>query len=212
MQGDRSGRIVVRSRVTNAVVLTVNMPSGVVREIFLLDGEHVLAASQAASTYLWELPSGRLKKTMAARTYGFSHAGTIFITQTGQGVGVRAYPSGKLVCRLAAHETLGIEGSLFSPDDRYLALLFASGRPSDDAHYPGPSPVYRSAARSLLFDLHSCAEVGAFTRLKATELGVFSSDSRYYDLTDTIVETNGDFLHGSWRFDLTAGTLARLSG
>lgn len=207
----RGGSVIVREHGAAAPMLTLAMPGRVVRAAFLLEHETALAAAQADRTMIWDLPGGRLRQTLDARIYAFAHDGHSFVTARAQEIAVDDYPRATPRCRINTGVALGIERLSYSPDDRYLAVLFASGRPADDAHFPGPNPVYRTASASRLYDLSHCAEVAPFTALKPIDLGTFTSDSRHYVLRDALIEVNGSFQRGSWRFDLATGTLTRLT-
>jgi hypothetical protein len=98
---------------------------------------------------------------------------------------------------------LGPEAYLFSPNDRFLAILFSSGRPASDSHYPRGNPVLRGNTYSKIFDLLTCQEIQEFSKLDVLRIGEFSSDSTAYDLNNAEITLEGRRLSGAWRFDLT---------
>ncbi len=203
ISGDRKGHVTVKEAVSGHVRYRFQMETGVVRELYLLDNGNTLVATQKDHTVFWDLATGSEIRRFDQRIYGFSNNETLFFTYNTDGVFLHAYPSMKGVCQLCKGPMLGPDAHLFSPNDQFLAILFSSGRPSSDSHYPRSNPVFRGNTYSKLFDLLTCQEIQEFSKLDVVRLGEFSSDSTAYDLKEAEISLEGRRLSGAWRFDLT---------
>lgn len=202
VQGNRKGQVTVKNAVTQEVIRRFQMKEGVVREVFLLDKGKTVGASQKDHAVFWDLQTGQEIRRFKERIYGFSHDETKFFTYNQEGVFLFVYPTMNLTCKLAQGPMVGPEKFLFSPNDQFLVILFASGRPSSDEHYPASEAVLRGIRYTKLFNLKICREIENFSKFDIAQLGEFSNDSRFYDLKNTLVFTNNRYLKGSWRFDL----------
>jgi hypothetical protein len=207
--GNQTGQVIVKDKVSGRVIRRFQIEKGVIREVFLLDGGKTVSASQKDSTVFWDLDTGREIQRFEQRIYGFSHDKTKFFTYSPQGVLLYSYPEMKPVCELAKGLMVGPEKFLFSSDDGFLAILFATGRPESDEYYPGTGPVRRSIRYSKLFNIKTCREIQEFSQLKVSQLGEFSKDSKSYTLDNYAIFIENRYVKGSWRFDLTTNKLQK---
>jgi hypothetical protein len=207
--GTRDGHVNLLDRRSGETirVFTMDHPE-VVREIHVLDRGRTLAVSQANETIFWEISSGRELFKAPYRIYAFSPIKTNFFIYRERNVFWISYPSLTERCKLTSSPVMGPDSFAFSPDGRFLTIVFYSGRPSTDAYYPNPEPQSKSYRYARLFDLTDCNEIEEFTRLDASMLGVFSEDSRHLTLTDAAIRLDGQYMEGSWRFDLQTRELA----
>jgi WD40 repeat protein len=210
--GDRSGKVTVQDAVSGKVIRTFEMDEGVVvRETFLLDGGKTVAASQKDRAVFWDLATGREIRRFPQRIYGFSHDESRFFTYKRPGMtSLYAYPKLTFVCQLAQW-TDGPRMFIFSPDDRFLNIQFATGFPARDEYYPHGEPTRSSLLRARLFYLPNCQEVKIFSELRPWKIGEFSADSRFLYLKDEWLLFDGQRLRGSWRFNLTNYTIEKIS-
>jgi hypothetical protein len=209
VRGDREGRVVVRNATSGKTVTTFTARPGVIRRVFLLDGGDTVVVSQKDQTLFWDLAANRERRRIDEQIYGFNHAEDKFLTFSAKkGAGLSEYPTLDRICSLKPAPSVGPESFRFSPDDRYLAILFASGRPESDESFPHPDPVRRGVRYSRLFDLRNCREIDAFTTLDAKCLGEFSKDSQVYELPDCTLKVDGKVATGSWLFDLRSARLS----
>ncbi len=213
VSGDRLGRVTVKDTVSGEVIRTFQMEAGVVvREKFLLDNGRTVAASQKDHTVFWDVATGREIGRVSQRVYGFSHDEKKFFTQKGQEVFLYAYPDLTRICKLTKEAVGGTGGFQFAPDDSFLVIWFYTGFPSSDNNYPSPNLVDSSVRDTKLFKLQNCQEVQEFSVLRVKALGQFSSDSKFYELQDTLIRTDARRLSkGSWRFDLMTYKLQGLA-
>lgn len=207
---DRKGRVTVKNTVSGKVIRTFQMKEGIVREVFLLNGGRTVGASQNDHTIFWDLTTGREIRRFDQRIYGFSHDETRFFTYNREGLFLYAYAHLTRICELVKGPMLGPEAFLFSRDDRFLSILFASGRPASDENYPRADPVRIGIRYTKLFNIETCQEIQEFSRLDVIQLGEFSTDSRFYNLKDSGITVEGKRLTGSWRFDLTTTMVKKL--
>jgi hypothetical protein len=207
--GTRDGHVNLLDRSSGETirVFTMNHPE-VVREIHVLDHGRTLAVSQANETTFWDISSGRELFKAPYRIYAFSPTQTNFFIYRERNVFWISYPSLAEICKLTSSPVMGPDSFAFSPDGRFLTIAFYSGRPSTDAYYPNPEPQSKSYRYARLFDLADCREIEEFTRLDASILGGFSDDSRFLTLTDAAIRLDGQYMEGSWQFDLETRKLA----
>jgi hypothetical protein len=212
--GDRQGQVTIREISSGEVIRIFGMDEGVVvREVFLLDDGRTVAASQKKQAVFWDLTTGREISRLNQRIYGFSHLGTRFFTyKYPDGMFLYSYPELTQICTLAKKRMPpGPFRFLFSPDDRFLVVGFASGFPSSDENYPRRNPVRSAYVYVKLFKLDTCQEIHEFSQLRAVE-GKFSPDSKFYDFKKTKRSLPDDnFVTKSWRFDLTTYEVTELS-
>ncbi|MDY7012759.1 MAG: hypothetical protein SVX43_04010 [Cyanobacteriota bacterium] len=120
------------------------------------------------------------------------------------------YPQLELICDLAENLTIGPEDFQFSPNDRFLVILFSSAKPEDDNNYPDHNDTLKNITYSKLFDTRKCIEDAQFARLGLRKLGHFSENSKFYELINFSIFIENQFILGSWRFDLTNNQLYRV--
>jgi hypothetical protein len=209
VSGNRNGQVVVRNTLSGEVIRTFQMGKGVVREVFLLRGGKTVAASQGDRAVFWDLSTGQEINRLEQRIYGFSHDETKFFTYDSGKVILYSYPQLEPICELTNNTGIGPEWFRFSPDDRFLVILFATGRPESDEYYPGLAPLRRSIRYSRLFELKTCQEIQEFSKLRVIELGEFSSDSYFYNLRNTpvLIEEEGRYIEGSWQYNLVTNKI-----
>lgn len=212
VSGDRQGQVTVKDRISQRVIRTFQMPPGVVREVFLLDDGKIVGASQQNRAIFWNLGTGQEISQFPQRIYGFSHDETQFFTYAPGKLLVYNYPKLILKCELKNLDMIGPEKFVFSPDDRFLAVLLATGRPENDENYPGTGPLRRSIRNSKLFDISNCQEIQEFSKLMIFQLGKFSDNSQFYDLKEypLYVESENRYVTAAWRFALKTKKLQKL--
>jgi hypothetical protein len=214
INGDRKGQVTVQNPVSGQIIRTFQMREEVVREVFLLDSGKIVAASQKDHAVFWDMDTGQEIHRFPERIYGFSHDQKRFFTYSPQQeISLYSYPDMRLACKLPKGFIAGPEKFMFSPDDRFLGILFATGRPESDEYYPGTGSLRRSIVYSKLFDIKKCQEILEFSKLKVIQLGEFSSDSNFYNLNNSLVfiENEGRYVEGEWRFNLTKNKIEKLS-
>jgi hypothetical protein len=210
--GNKNGLVTIKHKISGEIVRTFQMEKAVVREVFLLDGGETVAASQKDHTVFWNLETGTEIHRIEQRIYGFSHDQTKFFTYQPREVLIYSYPSFQPSCQLTDMFTFGPDKFSFSPNDQFLAIVFATGRPESDEDYPH-RVSFRSIARGQLFDISRCQEIKEFSELRLRSLGEFSQDSKFYDFKKVVITKStlglreGGFVEGSWRFDLTTRKL-----
>ncbi|QSJ18095.1 hypothetical protein JYQ62_04450 [Nostoc sp. UHCC 0702] len=211
--GNRTGQVIVKNKASGQVIRTFQMPEGVVRELFLLKGGKVLGASQKDRAIFWNLNTGETISQFPQRIYGFSHDETKFFTYHQGKIILYNYPKLNLACELENVATVGTEKFVFSPNDHFLAVLFATGRPESDEYYPGTGPLRRSIRYSKLFDINNCQEIPEFSKLRIFQLGKFSNNSQFYDIESypLYVESESRYVTATWRFNLTTKKMQKLS-
>ena len=210
--GTRDGEVRVTNAETGKALHRFMMAHrGVVREIHVLDDGCVIAASQSDETEFWDLATGAKLYRVPLRIYAFTRDQKHFFIYRDNYVFWFAYPGLTEVCRPTPTPVMGPDGFTFSPDGRYLEIVFSSGPPSSDSVWPEPEPQSKSDRYARLFDTRRCEEIAAFTALDTTPLGTFSRDSRMLLLRDAVVRTGGAYEQGTWRFDPKSGTLHRYS-
>ena len=127
---DHVGTITLKDQKTGLPIRTFHMNRNIkVREMFLLDKGKTVAASQADHTVFWNTATGREVGRLDQRVQGFSHDQTKLFTWHRGFLSLYSYPSLKLIGTLNNESRMGVEAYLFSPDDRYLAVQLATGRP-----------------------------------------------------------------------------------
>ena len=211
--GNRSGQIIVKSKTTGEVIYNFHMATGVVvREILLLADGKTLVTSQKDRAAFWDLETGRQLATFPQRIYGFSHNEKKFLTYSEGKLRLYNYPKLTLACQLENVTTVGPEKFVFSANDHFLAVLFATGRPESDEYYPGTGPLRRSIRYSKLFDVNNCQENEEFSKLRIFQLGKFSNNSQFYDIENYphYVENEKRYVTANWRFDLITNKLEKL--
>jgi WD40 repeat protein len=214
--GNKNGLVSVKDRTSREIIRTFQMDKAVVREVFLLDGGETVAASQKDHTVFWNLQTGKEVHRIEQRIYGFSHDRTKFFTYQPREVVIYSYPSFQPSCQLTDLSTNGPEEFSFSPNDQFLAIVFATGRPESDEDYPHKGSVLRSIVRSELFDISKCQEIKEVSKLRMHKLGEFSHDSKFYDFKKVVIaksrlnQYERGYIEGSWRFDLTTSKLTPL--
>ncbi len=212
ISGDRQGKVTVTDSVSGEVVRTFQMDEGVVvRETFLLDNGRTVAASQKDHAVFWDLATGREIRRLNRRIYGFSHDATRFFTYSyPEGVWLYSYPDIRQLCELTNRRGAGPGPFIFSPNDRFLVIGFASGFPSSDENYPDPDRTIRGTNYTQLYNIQTCEEIQEFSGLNVRQLGEFSPDSRFYNFRDVQFNFNGERSESSWQFDLTTYQLNKL--
>ncbi|MFN6481582.1 MULTISPECIES: hypothetical protein [unclassified Nostoc] len=214
VSGNRQGQVTVREITSSEVIRTFDMDEGVVvREVFLLDGSKTVAACQKNHAIFWNLATGEEIYRFPKRIYGFSNNETKFFAyKYPDGVSLYAYPELTQICELLNRRMAGPFHFLFSPNDRFLVVWFASGYPSSDENYPGRNPVRSALAYTKLFNLDTCYEIQEFSQLRALEKGNFSPNSRFYDFQKTKrFLPDNNFITKLWRFDLTTYEVREIS-
>ena len=209
VSGYRDGKVTVSDRVSGQVIRTFEMDEGVVvRETFLLDNGRTVGASQKDHAVFWDLATGREIGRLNRRIYGFSHNQTRFFTYSyPEGVLLYSYPDIRQLCQLTNRTSAGPGAFIFSPNDRFLVIGFASGFPSSDENYPDPDRTERGTVYTNLFNIQTCQEIRElyslrFTYLGLSRLGEFSSDSRFYYIKDISTYNNSIRQVGTLQFDL----------
>jgi len=215
VSGDLQGQVTITEVSSGEVIRTFVMDEGVVvREVFLLDGGRTVAASQKKHAVFWEAATGEELHRFSQRIYGFSHDQAKFFTyKYPEGMFLYSYPDLRQICTLAKKRMPpGPFHFLFSPNDRFLVVWFASGYPSSDENYPRRNPVRSALACTRLFNLDTCQEIQEFSQLRALGEGKFSPDSRFYDFKRTKRSLpDNNLVTKSWRFDLTTYEVRELS-
>ena len=216
ISGSRNGIVTVKDAVSSEVIRTFQMDAGVVvRETFLLDGGKTVAASQKDHAIFWNLETGREIRRLPQRVYGFSHDETKFFTyELPQGiVFMYNYPSFTLICKILKGGA-GPEQFRFSPNDRFLNIVFATGYPPTDENYPHSNPTRSSLIYAKLFDIQTCQEIKEFSQLRLGNIGEFSADSIFLVTPQYIyVDVNSDRLVRTlWRFNLKTYQVEKLAG
>lgn len=207
--GDNKGGVVVSDKASGRRITTFQMKEAVVRGIFLLDDEKVLCATERDLSVFWDLRTEKKLLQIDRQIYGFSHNRQMFFTYSSDGTSLYRYPD-LMICRLSGTTGEGPEEFEFSPDDRHLAVVYATGLPANDQNYPGMNPVRRGIRYTKLFDLQTCHEIDEFSKLNVRQAGEFSPDSRYYDLKGAFISLNQVSLQGAWRFDLATRSVVKL--
>jgi hypothetical protein len=212
ISGNRTGKVTVKDTASGEVIRTFEMDEGVVvRELFLLEDGKTVAASQKDHGVFWDLATGREIGRVNQRVYGFSHDETKFFTHdTQKGVALYAYPSLKQICQLLSEPISGPEFFLFSPDERFLIIKFASWLPATDENYPEGNLTDLGISYTLLFNLQSCQEVKELSMFNWRILK-FSPDSRFLYIVDGYLGRRYGFIKGSWQFDLMTYKLQKLT-
>ena len=211
--GDRRGQVIVKNKATGEVIYNFQMETGVaVRETLLLENEKTIVASQKDRAAFWDLETGRQLATFPQRIYGFSHNEKQFLTYSEGKLRLYKYPKLTLACQLDNVTTVGPEKFVFSANDSFLAVLFATGRPESDEYYPRTGPLRRSIRYSKLFDINNCQENEKFSKLRIFQLGKFSNNSKFYDIENYphYVESERRYVTANWRFDLMTNKLQKL--
>lgn len=214
LSGDRQGLVTVKEIDTGEVIRTFLMEEGiVVREVFLLDGGKTVVASQKKQAIFWDLDTGEEIARLNQRVYGFSHDETkLFTYKYPDGMFLYSYPELTQICTFAKKRMPpGPFYFRFSPDNRFLVVMFATGFPSSDKNYPRRNPVRSAYAYAKLFKLSTCEEIQEFSQLRALSEGKFSSDSRFYDFKKTKHLSLNNSITKWWRFDLITYELTELS-
>jgi WD40 repeat protein len=207
--GNKSGLVTVKDKTSGKVIRTFQMKKAVVREVFLLDGGEIVAASQKDHTIFWNLETGKEVHRIEQRIYGFTHNQTKFLTHKSRELVIYSYPNFQYSCQLTDLPTIGPDEFSFSPNDQFLGIVFATGRPESDKDYPH-RVSFRSVVVGKLFDITKCQEVKEFSELQIDELGKFSHNSKFYDLEKPIGLDEPNYVQGLWRFDLTTRKLTAL--
>ncbi|BAZ28610.1 hypothetical protein NIES4074_10440 [Cylindrospermum sp. NIES-4074] len=210
--GNTTGQIIVKNRATGKVIRTFQMKEEIVRDLFLLERGKIIGASQKKHTVFWNVRTGQVIYQSPQRIYGFSGNETKFFTYNQKKLLVYNYPKMTLACELNGGIAVVPEKFIFSPDDNFLAVLFASGNPESDEYYPGASPSRRSIRYSKLFDINNCQENLEFSKLKIFQLGEFSNNSQFYDIGNypLYVESQNRYITATWRFVLAKNKLQKL--
>jgi len=190
-------------------IAAFQMKESVVRGIFLLEDEKVLCATERDLSVFWDLGTEKKLREINQQIYGFSHNRQMFFTYSSDGSFLYRYPD-RLICRLSGTTGEGPEEFQFSPDDRHLAVVYASGLPASDQNYPGMNPVRRGIRYTKLFNLQTCHEIDEFSKLGVRQAGEFTPDSRYYDLKGAFIRLNQVSRQGTWRFDLASRSIVKL--
>ncbi len=174
-----------------------------VREVFVLDDGKTVGASQADHTVFWDVATGKETGRVAERVYGFSHDGRKFFTRSEDGkLWLYKYPERKRLRQIETNVGAGMDAFLFSPNDRYLAIKFTFARPEPESTYPRPHRINNNIVSISIYDLDTGANVSSWSPYTFNHnMGVFSPDSRYYDVEDTIITRYVE--SGVWRYDLT---------
>lgn len=206
---DRLGMVTLINQKTGRPLQTFRMDRNIkVRETFLLDNGKMLAASQADHTIFWNTTTGREVGRLDQRVQGFSHDQTKLFTWHRGFLYLYSYPSLKLIGALTNESHLGVEAFLFSPDDRYLVVQLATGRPEPEEFYPNTAPQYRSIRYTRLFDTVTGQESDKIRKGFITTIGRFSADSKKYFLDNQVVRSPEGMDEGNWALDLSAGSLS----
>ena len=183
-----------------------------VREVFVLDDGKTVGASQADHTVFWDAATGKETGRIAERVYGFAHNGREFFTRNADGkFWLYTYPQLKRLRQIITQSNQGVESFLFSPNDRYLAIKLTSARPELEETYPNGHKTGRNIEWIYFCDTETGADVSpeAEARYWFHNTGVFSPDSRYYDVEATITLREG-VISGLWRYDLTTRKVAKI--
>jgi hypothetical protein len=211
--GDRSGQVIVKNKETGEFIYKFQMEAGVViREILLLRNGKIVVASQKDRAAFWNLETGGQLATFPQRIYGFSHNEKQFLTYSEGKLRLYNYPKLTLACQLENVTTVRFEKFVFSANDHFLAVLFATGRPESDEYYPETGPLRRSIRYSKLFDINNCQENEEFSKLRIFQLGKFSNNSKFYDIENYphYIESERRYVTANWRFDLMTNKLQKL--
>jgi len=216
--GSRTGEVTVKNRASGEVLRTFQMQKDVViRELFLLDGGNILAASQKNNTMFWDLRTNRRIRNFPGRVYGISHNEEEFLTydEDEKKLLLYSYPSFEQTCELPTdNPDVGIAESAFSPNDKFLAVVLVPGKPESDKYYPGVDPARTGRNYSKLFNSKSCQETQDFSKLNIFQLGNFSTDSQFYYIDGyipSVKEGKKQYTKETWRVSLTTNELENLS-
>ena len=181
-----------------------------VREVFVLDDGKTVGASQADHTVFWDATTGKETGRVAQRVYGFAHTGREFFTRSADGkFWLYSYPQFKRLRQIITHTNRGVEAFLFSPNDRYLAMKVESARPESEETYPYPHNSNKNSVSTNIYDMKTGEEVSSESTYQFHNMGIFSPDSRYYDVDETITLRSG-VVSGVWRYDLTTLKVSKI--
>ena len=183
-----------------------------VREVFVLEDGKTVGASQADHTVFWNAATGKEMGRVAERAYGFAHNGREFFTRGADGrFWLYNYPEFKRLRQIITQSSQGVEAFLFSPNDRYLAIKLTSARPEPEETYPKGHKTMRNIEWTYFCDIETGADVSpeAEARYGFHNTGVFSPDSRYYDVEATLILREG-VANGLWRYDLTTRKITKI--
>lgn len=206
--GTRDGKVQIVDRDNGKTlrVFTMAHPR-VIREIHVLEKGRVIGASQGDETEFWDMATTKGLYRAPYRIYAFSPQQPNFFTYRQGSIFLVAYPSFKDICKLTSEPVMGPDAFTFSPDGRFLTIVFDSGRPSSDDNYPNPNPQSKSYRYARLFDVLECKEINEFTALDTTTLGTFAPGGDYLELRDAVVRLADRYAKGTWRFDLSSHKL-----
>jgi hypothetical protein len=200
--GTRKGEVIVKDRHSKKILHEFQMDNLVIRELFILNGGNVLAAAQKDNTTFWDLKTEKIISKFNQRIYGFSHDQETFLTYKSGKIILYNYHNMNKLCESLNSFNEGPEEFKFSPDDKFLAIVFATGRPANDQYYPQTGPLRRSIRYSKLFTTNNCEEIQEFSKLRVVEIGTFSQNSDLYFLKNTTVLLDNKYLKSSWQFNL----------
>jgi hypothetical protein len=127
-------------------------------------------------------------------------------------VALYAYPGLKKICQLLPEPTTGPGFFLFSPEDRFLVIKFATWLPATDENYPYPGGNLTDIGiiETQLFDVQKCQEIKEFPKFNGGTIK-FSPDSSFLYLMNAYLKTERGFIRGSWQLDLTTYKLQKLA-
>ena len=212
LTGNQQGQALLTNKQTGVTTVFRADPNKWAREVFLLDGGKVLAASQPHDTVFWNAASHLRIGRIEARVYGFSHNQKLFFAQTADHrMQLYAYPSLRLLGNFSEYSRFCVNQFVFSPDDHYLLAEHRASTGEAEANYPNRGFVFKEKIHAVLYDLVKIAEVEEFNRYRVAGLGAFSPDSRainfgdVYSLACDQTETEAT----TWQYDIAAGTLTK---
>ncbi len=215
--GTKDGKVIVQTKGSGRVVRTFQLQKGlVVRDLFLLNHHQVIAASQSNQTVFWDLATKRIIRRFPERVYGISHNDENFLSydEDTKTISIYSYPSFAQTCEIPLdNPDVGIAEFAFSPNDKFLAILLAPGRPEDEDHYPLPSPTKNHTRSSKLYNIAICQEVHNFSKkFQIYNIGTFTEDSRFYDI-DRYYQSSGSaekhYIKETMRLDLSTNEILK---
>jgi WD40 repeat protein len=216
--GTKNGEVIVKTRGSGRVVRTFQLQKGlVVRDLFFLNSHQVIAASQSNQTVFWDLATKRIVRRFPERVYGISHNEESLLSYDDdtKTISIYSYPGFAQTCEIPLDSpNVGIADFAFSPNDKFLAILLAPGRPESEENYPLPSPAKTHTRYSKLYNIQICQEVQNFSKkFQIYDIGNFTGDSKFYDI-DRYYESNGTtekrYIKEPLRLDLTTNELIKL--
>jgi hypothetical protein len=208
--GRRNGTVSVFSRDSGRLMRTLDMQHGhVVRGLHLLSNETVLVGAQLGQSVFWDLDTGKRTFAISQMVVGFSPDRSKFLSFANSTLYIYDSLTKSTICSFPIPTSMGLADQRFSPDGNHLAVLIGTGWPVSDSVFPAAPDALKRLTISILYDVKNCRENKAFSSYSIYKLGEFSQNSKYYDLTNTVVYSSSKaaFEKANWQFNLESNRL-----